>query len=366
MKCFLLFLNLAFFISKVASLGITLQSETLVGSSTPVAWKREDSDPSSVIFDLRFVQGDADVGLALANIEMDEEDDGGDVWVSFPSRGDYVLKAVTGSPLNTLIGTSNGVSALDGIPDFAPTTAQAPLPAPTGTASSTPPTSSATSASSQPTTSSTGSPVNTIKSNPNLPAIAGGVIGALLILGLLAFLFVWLGRRRRAFKQRISFHKDMMVQRRQSRMMASLPSLPSQTQLSVPTLPTTPHPDIEQGLPSASAIPRPLGSGHIVPSPKGPRPSTRPSTIKRTQHTVITSRPPPSPVAPRTRRQKQIAERITMLRGQMTEMQQRPDSAHILEEMQREMVWLRDNEQGPWAMGLTDVLPPGHSRYMTP
>jgi len=159
-----------------------------------------------------------------------------------------------------------------------------------------------------------------------------------------------------------------MVQRHQSRMMASLPSLPTESQLSV--VPAAPHADIdvEQGLHSAYAIPRSLGSGHIVASPKGPRASTRPSTIKRTQHVIVTSRPttPVTPKLSRTRRQKQIADRIKMLEGQMAEMQQRPDSAHILEEMQREMVWLRDHEHSSWAMGLTDVLPPGHSRYMTP
>jgi len=42
------------------------------------------------------------------------------------------------------------------------------------------------------------------------------------------------------------------------------------------------------------------------------------------------------------------------------------EERRVLEDMQREMVWLRDHEQSAWAMGLTDVLPPGHARYMTP
>ncbi|KAH9474290.1 hypothetical protein JR316_0013453 [Psilocybe cubensis] len=38
----------------------------------------------------------------------------------------------------------------------------------------------------------------------------------------------------------------------------------------------------------------------------------------------------------------------------------------VLAEMQREMVWLRDTEHSAWAMGLTEVRPPGWARYMTP
>lgn len=379
MKCFLIFLNIAFFIADVASLEISLQSETIVGTSTQVAWTRQDSDASSLVFDLRFVQGDTDVGLALANLEMDEEDVGGDVSVTFPSPGNYVLKAVTGSPLNNLIGTSNEVSALAGVPQTTqtPTLSSASSPSTATTASSTTasPSSSAVPSNSTPTSTSSSPALHTVKPVPNLPAIAGGIIGALLILGLLSFLFVFLGRRRAAFKQRISFHKDMMVQRRRSRLMADLPSLPSiaslpsQAQISAATNPPTLTADVEQGLPSASACttPRPLGSGHVVPSPKGPRPSTRPS-IRRTAQitTTVTAHSPREPDTARTRRQKQIVVRIKMLRRQMEEVQARPDSAHVLEEMQREMVWLRDHEQSPWALGLTDVLPPGHSRYMTP
>ena len=37
-----------------------------------------------------------------------------------------------------------------------------------------------------------------------------------------------------------------------------------------------------------------------------------------------------------------------------------------LEDMQRQMVWLRGQETGAWALHLTDVLPPGHARYMRP
>ena len=44
----------------------------------------------------------------------------------------------------------------------------------------------------------------------------------------------------------------------------------------------------------------------------------------------------------------------------------RAEHRRVLEGMQREMVWLRDQEEGAGALGLTDVSPPGWARYMTP
>jgi len=73
MKCFFL-LNLSFLVSNVVSLGITLQPQTIVGSPTLVLWTREGSDAPDFSFDLRFVQGSTDVGLALANLEMTVDD----------------------------------------------------------------------------------------------------------------------------------------------------------------------------------------------------------------------------------------------------------------------------------------------------
>jgi len=358
MKCLLL-LNLSFLVSNVATLGITLQPQTIVGSPTLVLWTREASDAPDFSFDLRFVQGPTDVGLALANLEMTTDDQFGSASVLFPSAGTYVLKAVTGSPRNTVIGTSKDVAAM------AMNSTSTPPPASSTTASSTATACVASSTSSPSSTpsspASTGSSsLSRIRQSQNIPAIVGGVIGALLILALFAILFVFLNRRRAALRKRLTFHRDMMVQRRSPE---PIPSFQSETQISEPTPPTPPPHDVEQGLPIS--IPRPHASGHIVPSPQGPRPS-----IRRTEHTTITARPPPESAPLRTRRQKDIADRIMMLRGQMIEVQdqqeQQPESAHILEEMQREMVWLQDHEHSAWAMGLTDVLPPGHSRYMTP
>ncbi|KDR84647.1 hypothetical protein GALMADRAFT_720062 [Galerina marginata CBS 339.88] len=111
MRCLFFFLNLLVLITHVASLGISVQPQTLVGSPTLVIWTRDDTDPASMTFDLRFVQGDADVGLAVANVDMEVDDFFGTVYVTFPAQGQYVLKAVTG-PRNTVVGTSNQITAI--------------------------------------------------------------------------------------------------------------------------------------------------------------------------------------------------------------------------------------------------------------
>ncbi|KIM48573.1 hypothetical protein M413DRAFT_20944 [Hebeloma cylindrosporum] len=302
-------------------------------------------------FDLRFVQGLSDVGLALANLRMNEDDQYGTASVIFPSAGQYVVKAVTGSPRNTVVGTSNEVTAVS-LTTLAPSSTSTPLPTPTPSLST-----SATvpSQTIQSTASTTSAPVEAPSRRKNVPAIVGGVIGALLFLGLLAALIVYVSRRKGSIEKRWSFHKDMMV-RRLSR--ANPPTL-IPDMVEAPTL-ARPE-DIEQGLPSP--ILRPVAAGHVVPSPKGPRPA-----IKRTQHITIIASPRPTlePAPQRTRRQQEIADRITMLRTQMVQMRDRADTGHVLDDMQRQMVWLRSQEQSPWALHQTDVVPAGYTRYMTP
>ncbi|KDR76811.1 hypothetical protein GALMADRAFT_454810 [Galerina marginata CBS 339.88] len=111
MKCLFFFLHTLAICSFVASLGIILQPQTIVGSPTLVLWTRDDTDQDTIIFDLRFVQGNADVGLALANLVLGQGDRFGTGLVTFSADGQFVLKAVTG-PQNTVIGTSNKVAAV--------------------------------------------------------------------------------------------------------------------------------------------------------------------------------------------------------------------------------------------------------------
>ncbi|KDR72394.1 hypothetical protein GALMADRAFT_770401 [Galerina marginata CBS 339.88] len=399
-------------------------------------------------FDIHFVQGNADVGLALANVEMGDEDDYGTASVTFPAQGQYTLRAVTGCPRTTVVGTSKQISAIGLNTASVPASTSASAPTSAATAAtpsktsvsntSSPSTSLNTPTSTPPHTSDPSRPcpssipktprgLSKLAHNRNTPAIVGGIIGGLLLLALLALLFIMLSRRRRNAKRRLTFHKDMMVQPRRDMPSLRVPVPPiSDSHASDDTEPPTStshgqenslnHLDVEQGL--ASGKPRPLGSGHVVPSPKGPRPSTttvsakafRAASATRTITTIITPRSPVSPAPLRTRRQKQLADRINMLQDQIDEVRAQQDAQRtsreayggiasdaghgeayggiaseeghgvgegdresreeerrrVLEDMQREMVWLRDHEQSAWAMGLTDVLPPGYARYMTP
>jgi len=343
-------INLSLLISNVASLGIILQPQTIVGGSSLCLWTRNATDPAILNFDLRFVQNVTDVGLALANLSMDEGEQYGNVSITFPSAGRYFVKAVSGSPRNTVVGTSNEVTAVSLTPSS--TTLL-----PSSTASPSPSSSIAATMTAQ-TTQPT-PPMTTARNKGNRvsgAAIAGGVIGALIIVGLLAALIVYISRRKDVIEKRWSFHRDSMVRRRSTRTNppAVIPSM-----LEVPS--NTPPEDVEQGLPSA--VLRPLGSGHIVPSPKGPRPSVKPPAHIKI---VVSPRPGLEPAPSRTRRQQEIFDRIFMLRGQMVQVRNQPDTNHILDDMQRQIVWLREQEQSPWALHKTDVLPPGHERYMTP
>ncbi|KDR69392.1 hypothetical protein GALMADRAFT_255882 [Galerina marginata CBS 339.88] len=373
MRCFFLFLNLWVLLTNVvnvASLRLKLQPQTPVGTPTLVLWIRDDTDPNSLKFDLRFVQGDADVGLALAGLEMGEDDTFGKASVTFPAEGQFVLKAVTGSQLS-VVGTSNQVSAVgldpastSGFPSGSSATTLAPTATPpsnsaSNTASSstsTPTPISPPTSNSPPNASSTSRPqsVSKLVHRTNIPAIVGGIIGALLLLALLALLFVFYSRHRKAAaaQRRLTFHRDMMVQPRlmiQPRAgMASAglpppPSLPLTLPVPLPsesmgdpegnrldrlstatgftgvTGSTTDaiaytgyehehehdadhlDVDLEQGLPTSASFPRPpqltLGSGHIVPSPKGPRPSIKRTTVSSSTSTAASTTTASSPVS---------------------------------------------------------------------
>lgn len=236
-------------------------------------------------------------------------------------------------------------------------------------------------------------------------------------------------RRAAAARKRLTFHRDMMVQRRLSR----APSLPV-LGLAHPRPSETFAEDVEQGLPHAEQpVPpgleegaeervadapmrsAPLGTGHIVPPPRGPRPAAAKrigtlTTLRTTGSPLTSPRAPgmpgtpttpgfpvpstappgPAPAPTRTPRQRDLAARQGMLRRQMADLTLELEGASMrspisavsttsgpsggrageirvaLEDMQRQMVWLRAQETGAWALHLTDVLPPGHARFMRP
>lgn len=89
MACSFLELTFFFFLSNVAALGITIQSDTIVGQPSLVLWTRELSDGDGLLtFDFRFVKPDnEDVGLALANIQAPPSTEFGTAQVVFQSAG---------------------------------------------------------------------------------------------------------------------------------------------------------------------------------------------------------------------------------------------------------------------------------------
>ncbi|KAF9474879.1 hypothetical protein BDN70DRAFT_288438 [Pholiota conissans] len=106
MKCafFILLSNLTLFVSNTVCLTIAVSPQALANAPTLVAWTRGDNEDSSPLtFDLRLVQNDADVSLALANLNLEEDTDFGNGNVVFPSAGTFVFKAVTGSPESTMM-----------------------------------------------------------------------------------------------------------------------------------------------------------------------------------------------------------------------------------------------------------------------
>ena len=80
---------LLYFLSNVAALNITVQSNTLVGQPSLVMWQRVPSDGNGPLrFDLRFVKPDnEDKGLALANMQASPSTKFGTARVVFPSSG---------------------------------------------------------------------------------------------------------------------------------------------------------------------------------------------------------------------------------------------------------------------------------------
>jgi hypothetical protein len=384
MKCFSsLLLCLPFFLSNVAALALMVQSSPQVGTPTEVSWSKQPSDPAELKFDLRLVRdGLTDVGLAAANIFADAKDVYGQLDVVFPKAGKYNLVAVTG-PHYFNIGRSNQVEAV------APTSTTSCTVSPTGPVSQLP-----NNPSSPPQ-----QPVSAAKTEVNLPVVVGVIVGVILLIGFLVALFIVLRRRRDSqlddSNRRISFYKDLMVQ-------ARTPSPDIEGGIIIP-YPFVTSPSIQPPPPAVRPLPKPvedkepkypvspplseptgglrrmptahLGTGHIVPPPRGPRdrgPSrglSRSSNARRTDDS--TPEPPSSEESiTLTARQQGLLDRMAQIRGQMAELQRHPhpgpNTQIVLSNMQRQLNWLAETQESPWALGDTDVRPPEYTRHMTP
>jgi len=359
-------LPIILFISHVAGLGIIVPSTLIAGIKTQVIWTQDPAD--STDFDLRFVKTreNADVGLAAANIEG--VGNYGIVDVVFPEPGAYVLAAVTGSR-NINIGMSNNVNVVPlpvsatttvtttVLPTFTPTAASPLNP----TASSTPP---LPTSSRPPSLNPLASLVSSHTQRRRLPVIIGTIIGSFVLLALLtAGVIITLRRRtmRAQGDHSFTFRRSMMVQRRVP------PLLPSAT----PSMIVTPPDDADGSLVDPEQA---IGdsqnkettsnnntSNPFIPrSPKGPRP--RPTTPKG----------PPASSAP-TDRQGLLLTRIAQIQAQIRELQsfrvtssteERQAIVRVIENLYRQLRWLREQGEGEWAKGRTDVKPHGWERYM--
>lgn len=379
MKTFFILVNFSCFLQKVVSLSLTVQSNTFASKPSLCIWMRQPADGNKAInFDLRFVQGvdKQDAGIAVSEIHASPTQQFGTAQIVFPSQGTYQVIAVDGS--NNNLGTSNNVVAVA-------------LPSASSTVLGATPTSSASVSSQLSNASST-------RPDTKVPIIVGSILGALILLAILVTLIMFHIRRRRKTTQRWIFHKNMMVQNRQP-----FPVMAQTSPSSSFSTNTTLHSqDLEQGLaPIVPTMklptqdPEPCLPGPVVyptrmAGLRGQRPILRQLELDPSHHT-----PPPRPPigprlpiiltprsslhqsaravspalrspSPRTHRQRAIADQIEILRIQMLELERRGGKDYIgMGEMTEKMAWLRDQQEGSWALGLTEVAPVGYHRYMT-
>jgi len=322
----LFFLHITFFfLSNVAALNITIQSDTIVGLPSLVLWTRQPSDGNGrLVFDLRFVKPDnEDVGLALANLQAPPSTEFGTVQVVFPSSGSYLLVAVSG-PDYTRIGQSGQVDAFQVPITSIPTSTSQPTPS--ATSSAKPTTSTTATSSAKPTSTVTSSGAHRKK---NVGAIVGGTLGGVAFLGLLAALGIVFLRRRQPTKdnkrmRRWTFNRDKMI-------------LPPVLDIR-PTSPITAgflSDDIEQ-----QQVRSPIDDSNIPTSPV----FSMASPIKSPHRPLPL--PPSVPLKPH---QEDKEVQMEQIRNQITELEKNPGPTQhiILDDLQKQMNWLKSQLKKP-------------------
>jgi len=360
-------------IAQVYSLGLTVT--TLVGNTAVVQWTREELDPNPLSFDLRFVIPPYyDVGLAKETTDTTTLGSSGNITVQFPEAGRYVLVAVSGSRNNAQIGQT----AIIEVPGNTtlPTLTQNPVPAQTlAPRTIIPP-------------SPSKSLVSTVcpcpKKKPNVAAIVFAVIGGVSLIALLIFAVFYFRRRRRTEDNRISFHRERMVQQRPSDgNNPSVARIIGPGGAAVPYAFTGPRAslgssssheahrqDIEQGLavppPVMTSLPRNLPgtlltSGYVVPPPRGPR--DRATSVRRVESPRVAR-----VISEPTARQRKVAEKLVEVEKQILEFKAQtkplPSTVVLLEDLNIQKAWLVKQQGSMWALEEVDTLPPGYSRYM--
>lgn len=220
-----------------------------------------------------------------------------------------------------------------------------------------------------------------------MAAIIGGVFGGLSLLSVIVFAIFYFRRRRRSNEDsRISFHGERMVQQTPShdsnpsvgkggkggKIIIPYPFMAPRSSFGSTSQDTTSY-DIEAfplpppaitSLPASLSESRPstpLGSGHIVPPPLGPR--DRSKSVRRTEP-ITASRAHAAPTA----RQRQLAEKLTEVEQQLgkvkSEPKPSPSTIVLVDDLEMQRAWLVKQQDSLWALERIDTLPPGYSRYM--
>ncbi|KAG6830482.1 hypothetical protein H0H92_000489 [Tricholoma furcatifolium] len=359
MQClFLLFLWFASAAYAIVTLDVG--STVAVGVPTNVSWTRVEGDPTA--FDLRFVtENGTDDGFA-ATINVQDDQLSGSTPVTFPMQGQFVLVGVDYNNNDEHVAESSLVSV-----SVSPTASSSSIAgvkvehcSPDGydwychpydlihesynsfdniifhnSKLVLPITSSPTiKTSQQPSNASSNNSIRTT-------AIIGGVLGGLILIVVLMIIFILVSRRREKAKlsRRITFHQDLMVQRP-----PVLPDLEIGQGPGIGTNPTT--------------IP-PLGLQAPVSIPTPQRP-TRPQ---------FPASPLYSPVEhPPTHRQIELGSRIVQIEQQMMSIRRQNRGQAgiepVLEQMKKQVDWLRAERDSPWARCETDERPPLLDYYM--
>ncbi|KAF8799185.1 hypothetical protein BYT27DRAFT_6873119 [Phlegmacium glaucopus] len=295
------------------------------------------------------------------------------------SNRSYEVIAVSGSKT---LGTSNNVDAVV-------------LPPGSTTVSGNTSTSNPTSA------------PNLARSKSKVSIIVGSIFAIIILLAFLLLLIIFFIRRRHRITKRWSFHRELLVQCHQHpHVMARTPptilhssSIASHSEdperglhTLAPAVPSMQQPNQDSKLTSPDPVvyptsPPPVARlrGHRpvlhrlelgpynAPLPRGPlgprsplrqSPGSR-SPLRQSPESQSPSRQSPrsrSPLlpSPRTDRQRAIADEIQVLQIQMLESELKGGIA-----MYQKLAWLREQQEGPWALGSTEVIPRGYDRYMT-
>ena len=148
---------------------------------------------------------------------------------------------------------------------------------------------------------------------------------------------------------------------------------------SIGSIPTTQPPsvDLERGLsvPSTAAPSMPaepamtptLGTGHIVPPPRGPR--DRKNKLEIKADPVCPDSALEGDGVPTTPRQRQVFGRIAEVEAELEklEAEKRPGPSAIVkvDDLKRQRSWLLKQRDSMWALGHLDTVPPGYSRYLS-